>query len=54
MRTELVTDALDMADRNHALTQGCIIHSGREYVEAGGLGLPDTHSDGRSKRSLAG
>jgi transposase InsO family protein len=29
MRTELVTDALDMAARNHALTPGCIMHSDR-------------------------
>lgn len=29
MRTELVTDALDMAARNHPLTDGCIFHSDR-------------------------
>jgi transposase InsO family protein len=29
MRTELVTDALDMAARNHPLAKGCIMHSDR-------------------------
>jgi transposase InsO family protein len=29
MRTELVTDALDMAARNHPLEPGCIMHSDR-------------------------
>jgi putative transposase len=29
MRTELVTDALDMAARNHTLVEGCIMHSDR-------------------------
>jgi putative transposase len=29
MRTELVTDALDMAARNHTLATGCIMHSDR-------------------------
>ena len=29
MRTELVTDALDMAARNHVLTPGCVMHSDR-------------------------
>jgi putative transposase len=29
MRTSLVTDALDMAARNHALAEGCIFHSDR-------------------------
>jgi putative transposase len=36
MRTELVTDALDMAARNHDLTDGCIFHSdrGTQYTSA--------------------
>lgn len=36
MRTELVTDALDMAARNHTLEPGCIMHSdrGTQYVSA--------------------
>jgi transposase InsO family protein len=29
MRTELVTDALDMAAHNHPLAKGCIMHSDR-------------------------
>lgn len=29
MRTELVTDALDMAARNHTLAQGCVMHTDR-------------------------
>jgi transposase InsO family protein len=29
MRTELVTDALDMAARNHSLEPGCVMHSDR-------------------------
>lgn len=29
MRTDLVTDALDMAARNHTLASGCIFHSDR-------------------------
>jgi transposase InsO family protein len=29
MRTELVTDALDVAARNHVLEPGCIMHSDR-------------------------
>ena len=29
MRTELVTDALDMAVRNHSLEPGCVVHSDR-------------------------
>lgn len=34
MRTELVTDALDMAARNHQLADGCIFHSdhGTQYT----------------------
>jgi putative transposase len=54
MRTELVTDALDMAARNHLLEPGCIMHSDRgtqytsaEYVaKLGELGLQ--HSLGRT------
>ncbi|MFB9730422.1 IS3 family transposase, partial [Haloechinothrix salitolerans] len=36
MRTELVTDALDMAARNHTLESGCIMHSdrGTQYTSA--------------------
>ena len=36
MRTELVTDALDMAARNHRLENGCIFHSdrGSQYTSA--------------------
>jgi putative transposase len=36
MRTELVTDALDMAARNHTLAKGCIMHSdrGSQYTSA--------------------
>jgi transposase InsO family protein len=36
MRTELVTDALDMAARNHDLADGCIFHSdrGTQYTSA--------------------
>jgi putative transposase len=36
MRTELVTDALDMAARNHNLAQDCIMHSdhGTQYTSA--------------------
>lgn len=36
MRTELVTDALDMAARNHFLAPGCIFHSdrGTQYTSA--------------------
>lgn len=36
MRTELVTDALDMAARNHQLEQDCIMHSdrGTQYMSA--------------------
>ena len=36
MRTELVTDALDMAARNHVLEPGCIMHSdrGTQYTSA--------------------
>lgn len=36
MRTELVTDALDMAARNHHLADGCIFHSdrGTQYTSA--------------------
>jgi putative transposase len=36
MRTELVTDALDMAARNHPLAKGCIMHSdrGSQYTSA--------------------
>lgn len=54
MRTELVTDALDMAARNHRLADGCIMHSDRgaqytsaEYLERlAELGL--RHSLGRT------
>jgi putative transposase len=54
MRTELVTDALDMAARNHVLEPECIMHSDRgtqytsaEYVaKLDELGL--RHSLGRS------
>jgi putative transposase len=54
MRTELVTDALDMAARNHVLEPDCIMHSDRgtqytsaEYVDKlGDLGL--RHSLGRT------
>jgi transposase InsO family protein len=54
MRTELVTDALDMAARNHALEPQCIMHSDRgtqytsaEYVaKLNELGL--RHSLGRT------
>ncbi|MBO0884578.1 MAG: IS3 family transposase [Mycobacterium sp.] len=54
MRTELVTDALDMAARNHVLEPGCITHSDRgaqytsaEYIaKLGELGLQ--HSLGRT------
>lgn len=54
MRTELVTDALDMAARNHVLEPGCIMHSDRgtqytsaEYVaKLAELGL--AHSLGRT------
>lgn len=54
MRTELVTDALDMAARNHVLEPDCIMHSDRgtqytsaEYVaKLGELGL--RHSLGRT------
>jgi transposase InsO family protein len=54
MRTELVTDALDMAARNHVLEPDCITHSDRgtqytsaEYVDKlGDLGL--RHSLGRT------
>src|SRR5918997_2999653 len=36
MRTELVTDALDMAARNHGLAEHCIMHSdhGTQYTSA--------------------
>ncbi len=36
MRAELVTDALDMAARNHDLAEGCIFHSdrGSQYTSA--------------------
>lgn len=36
MRTELVTDALDMAVRNHRFEPGCIVHSdrGTQYTSA--------------------
>ena len=36
MRTDLVTDALDMARRNHRLTEGAIFHSdrGTQYTSA--------------------
>ena len=36
MRTELVTDALDMAARNHTLAENCIMHSdhGTQYTSA--------------------
>jgi transposase InsO family protein len=36
MRTELVTDALDMADRNHRLAAGAIFHTdrGSQYTSA--------------------
>jgi transposase InsO family protein len=54
MRTELVTDALDMAARNHVLEPECIMHSdrGTQYTSAeyaaklGELGL--RHSLGRT------
>ena len=54
MRTELVTDALEMAAANHDLEPGCIMHSDRgtqytsaEYLAAlEGLGL--RHSLGRT------
>lgn len=54
MRTGLVTDALDMAARNHVLEAGCIMHSdrGSQYTSAdyiaklGDLGL--SHSLGRT------
>jgi transposase InsO family protein len=54
MRTELVTDALDMAARNQVLESGCIMHSDRgaqytsaEYIATlGELGLQ--HSLGRT------
>jgi transposase InsO family protein len=54
MRTDLVTDALDMAARNHHLVPGCIMHSDRgtqytstEYVaKLAELGL--RHSLGRT------
>lgn len=54
MRTGLVTDALDMAARNHVLEPGCIMHSDRgtqytsaEYVaKLAELGL--AHSLGRT------
>jgi putative transposase len=36
MRTELVTDALDMAARNHTLAENCVMHSdhGTQYTSA--------------------
>ncbi|HUH71478.1 MAG TPA: DDE-type integrase/transposase/recombinase [Mycobacterium sp.] len=36
MRTELVTDALEMAARNHNLEPGCIMHAdrGTHYTSA--------------------
>jgi len=54
MRTELVTDALDMAARNHTLEDECIMHSdrGAQYTSAeyrdklGELGL--RHSLGKT------
>jgi putative transposase len=54
MRTELVTDALDMAARNHSLESNCIMHSDRgtqytsdDYIKKlGELGL--RHSLGRT------
>lgn len=54
MRTELVTDALDMAARNHALEPGCIMHSdrGTQYTSAEYLAKLDElglrHSLGRT------
>lgn len=36
MRTDLIVDALNMADRNHELAEGCIFHSdhGTQYTSA--------------------
>jgi putative transposase len=54
MRTELVTDALDMAARNHVLQPGCIMHSdrGAQYTSAEYLTKLDqlglSHSLGRT------
>lgn len=54
MRTELVTDALDMAARNHTLAAGCIMHSdrGTQYTSAAYLAklteLGLSHSLGRT------
>jgi putative transposase len=46
MRTDLVLDALEMAARNHTLTDDCIFHSdhGSQYTSAGFAGkLTDLH-----------
>jgi len=54
MRTELVTDALAMASRNHSLEPGCIMHSdrGTQYTSAEYLATLDDldlrHSLGRT------
>lgn len=43
MRTELVTDALEMAARNHNLEPGCIMHSDRGTQ--GGFNWSSQHLD---------
>ena len=54
MRTDLVTDALDMAARNHTPAERCIFHSDSESVSAGSPGLPDPHADGRARMLVPG
>ena len=52
MRTDLITDALAMAARNHTLEPGCIFHSdrGSQYTSAA---FADALTDHRIRRSLS-
>jgi transposase InsO family protein len=48
LRTELASDALQMALTNRRPKPGLVHHSDSEYVEAVAPELPDPHTDGRA------
>jgi transposase InsO family protein len=54
LRTELVADALANAVAARDPGSGVIFHSDSEYVTAGALGFPDSHSDGRDRMPVPG